>query len=92
MHGRDRDPVGGRDGDQPERLDRAHEDDPRPTKYEGLKLVDTVYGDDDATKSTTQAEGLLTKYPNLKVIVAPTTVGVLAAAQVVSRPEWTRSR
>ncbi|MEA2630826.1 MAG: rhamnose transport system substrate-binding protein [Chloroflexota bacterium] len=52
-------------------------------KYAGLKLVDTVYGDDDATKSTTQAQGLLTKYPNLKVIVAPTTVGILAAAQVV---------
>jgi rhamnose transport system substrate-binding protein len=54
-------------------------------KYKGLKLVDTVYGDDDATKSTTQAQGLLTKYPNLKVIVAPTTVGILAAAQVVSQ-------
>ena len=54
-------------------------------KYAGLKLVDTVYGDDDATKSTQQAQALLTKYPNLKVIVAPTTVGVLAAAQVVSQ-------
>jgi rhamnose transport system substrate-binding protein len=54
-------------------------------KYKGLKLVDTVYGDDDATKSTTQAQGLLTKYPNLKVIVAPTTVGILAAAQEVSK-------
>ena len=49
-------------------------------KYKGLKLVATVYGDDDATKSTQQAQGLLTKYPNLKVIVAPTTVGILAAA------------
>ena len=54
-------------------------------KYAGLKLVDTVYGDDDATKSTTQTQALLTKYPNLKAIVAPTTVGVLAAAQVVSQ-------
>jgi rhamnose transport system substrate-binding protein len=54
-------------------------------KYKGLKLVDTVYGDDVATTSTTQAQGLLTKYPNLKVIVAPTTVGILAAAQVVSQ-------
>ena len=52
-------------------------------KYKGLKLVDTVYGNDDAAVSTTQAQGLLTKYPNLKVIVAPTTVGILAAAQVV---------
>ena len=54
-------------------------------KYKGLKLVETVYGDDDATKSTQQAQSLLTKYPNLKVIVAPTTVGILAAAQVVSK-------
>jgi rhamnose transport system substrate-binding protein len=54
-------------------------------KYAKLKLVDTVYGDDDATKSTQQAQALLTKYPNLKAIVAPTTVGVLAAAQVVSQ-------
>jgi len=53
-------------------------------KYAGLKLVDVVYGDDDATKSTQQAQGLLTKYPDLKVIVAPTTVGILAAAQEVS--------
>jgi rhamnose transport system substrate-binding protein len=54
-------------------------------KYKGLKLVETAYGDDDATKSTQQAQTLLTKYPNLKVIVAPTTVGILAAAQVVSK-------
>ena len=54
-------------------------------KYKGLKLVDTVYGDDDATKSTQQAQALLTKYPNLKVIVAPTTVGILAGAQVVQK-------
>ena len=40
-------------------------------KYKGLKLVDTVYGDDKPDVSTTQAQGLLTKYPNLKVIVAP---------------------
>ncbi len=54
-------------------------------KYKGLKLVDTVYGDDKPDVSTTQAQALLTKYPKLKVIVAPTTVGILAAAQVVSQ-------
>jgi rhamnose transport system substrate-binding protein len=54
-------------------------------KYKGLKLVDTVYGDDKPDVSTTQAQALLTRYPNLKVIVAPTTVGILAAAQVVSQ-------
>ena len=54
-------------------------------KFAKLKLVDTVYGDDDATKSTNEANGLLQKYPDLKVIVAPTTVGILAAAQVVKQ-------
>jgi rhamnose transport system substrate-binding protein len=52
-------------------------------KYKNLNLVDTVYGDDDPQKSTTQAQGLLQTHPNLKVIIAPTTVGILAAAQVV---------
>jgi rhamnose transport system substrate-binding protein len=54
-------------------------------KYSGLQLVDTVYGDDDPQKSTTQAQALLQAHPNLKAIVAPTTVGILAAAQVVSQ-------
>jgi rhamnose transport system substrate-binding protein len=54
-------------------------------KFANLTLVETVYGDDDATKSTNEANGLLQKYPNLKVIVAPTTVGILAAAQVVKQ-------
>jgi rhamnose transport system substrate-binding protein len=54
-------------------------------KYKGLKLVDTVYGDDDPQKSTTQAQALLQSHPDLKVIVAPTTVGILAAAQVVQQ-------
>jgi rhamnose transport system substrate-binding protein len=54
-------------------------------KFAKLKLVDTVYGDDKSDVSTTQAQGLLQKHPDLKVIVAPTTVGILAAAQVVKQ-------
>lgn len=53
-------------------------------QFANLELVDTVYGDDDPQTSTEQAQGLLQSYPDLKVIVAPTTVGILAAAQVVS--------
>ena len=53
-------------------------------KFAKLKLVDTVYGDDKPDVSTTQAQTLLQKHPNLKVIVAPTTVGIAAAAKVVS--------
>ncbi|HET7726226.1 MAG TPA: rhamnose ABC transporter substrate-binding protein [Candidatus Limnocylindrales bacterium] len=61
------------------------EDALKDPKFANLTLVETVYGDDDPQKSTTQAQGLLQKYPNLKVIVAPTTVGILAAAQVVKQ-------
>jgi rhamnose transport system substrate-binding protein len=53
-------------------------------KFAGLKLVDVVYGNDDPTVSTQQAQALITAHPNLKVIVAPTTVGIVAAAQVVT--------
>ncbi len=49
-----------------------------------LKLVKTVYGNDDDQKSFQEAQGLLQSYPNLKVIVSPTTVGIAAAARYVS--------
>jgi rhamnose transport system substrate-binding protein len=49
-----------------------------------LKLVATVYGDDNDQKSFTEAQGLLAKYPNLKGIISPTTVGVAAAARYLS--------
>jgi rhamnose transport system substrate-binding protein len=52
-------------------------------KYAKMQLVDVVYGDDEPQKSTTEAEALLTKYPDLRGIIAPTSVGVVAAAQVV---------
>lgn len=51
--------------------------------FPGLNLVTTVYGDDLADKSYREAQGLLSSQPNVKVIVAPTTVGVLAASQAV---------
>jgi rhamnose transport system substrate-binding protein len=53
-------------------------------EYSKLKLVDTVYGDDDDQKSFTEAQGLLAKHPNLKGIISPTTVGVAAAARYLS--------
>mgnify|MGYP003595327055 CR=1 FL=1 len=52
-------------------------------KYKDMKLVATVYGDDQPEKSTTEMEALLSNYPNLVGVIAPTTVGVAAAAQVV---------
>ncbi|HVY19737.1 MAG TPA: rhamnose ABC transporter substrate-binding protein [Bauldia sp.] len=52
-------------------------------KYPNVNLVDTVYGDDNDDKSLAEAKGLLQKYPNLKVIIAPTTVGIRQASVVV---------
>jgi len=53
-------------------------------EYAKLNLVDVVYGDDDDTKSYNEALGLFTKYPDLKVIIAPTTVGIAASARAVT--------
>jgi rhamnose transport system substrate-binding protein len=52
-------------------------------KYKDLKLVDVVYGDDQSEKSYNAALALADKYPNLKVIMAPTTVGIAAAAKAM---------
>jgi rhamnose transport system substrate-binding protein len=52
-------------------------------KYAGLSLVDVVYGDDQSDKSYREAQGLLSKHPDLKGIIAPTTVGIAAAAKYV---------
>ena len=56
-------------------------------KYASLNLVEVAYGDDEPTKSTTETQNLLSKYPNLKVICCPTTVGILAAAQTVQNTD-----
>lgn len=52
--------------------------------YPGVNLVTTVYGDDLADKSYRETQGLIQSYPNLKAIIAPTSVGVVAAAQAVT--------
>ena len=56
-------------------------------KYSKLELVDVVYGDDEPQKSTDQTAALLEKYPDLKVICAPTTVGIAAAAKYLQDNE-----
>ena len=52
--------------------------------YPNVNLTSVVYGDDKQDKSYTEAKGLIDSNPNLKVIVAPTTVGIAAAAQYVT--------
>lgn len=52
-------------------------------EFAPLKLVATVYGDDQSDKSYREALGLLRSHPNLKAIIAPTTVGINAASKAV---------
>ncbi|ANN17098.1 rhamnose ABC transporter substrate-binding protein [Amycolatopsis orientalis] len=57
-------------------------------EYANLKLVKVAYGNDDDQKSFQEAQGLLRSFPDLKVIVAPTTVGIAAAARYVSSSSY----
>jgi len=59
-------------------------DDLKKPEFAGLKLVDVVYGDDQSDKSYREAVGLFRKHPDLKAIIAPTTVGITAAAKAVT--------
>lgn len=52
--------------------------------YPGINVVATVYGDDLADKSYREAQGLMQSHPEIKAIIAPTSVGIVAAAQAVS--------
>jgi ABC-type sugar transport system, periplasmic component len=51
-------------------------------KYKDTPLVKVAYGDDDPTKSTNETTALLAN-PDVKVIIAPTTVGMLAGGKVL---------
>ena len=52
-------------------------------KYKDLKLVDLVYGDDQSEKSYNAALALVDKHKDLKLIMAPTSVGIVAAAKAM---------
>jgi rhamnose transport system substrate-binding protein len=54
-------------------------------EYENLVLVETVYGNDVAEDSVTAALGLVDSHPDLELIMAPTTVGIVAAAQAMTQ-------
>ncbi|HEV3295050.1 MAG TPA: rhamnose ABC transporter substrate-binding protein [Streptosporangiaceae bacterium] len=57
-------------------------------KFPKMHLVSTVYGNDDPTTATQVTQGLLQAHPTLKGIISPTTVGILAAAQVLDTPKY----
>ncbi|WP_141501894.1 rhamnose ABC transporter substrate-binding protein [Paenibacillus luteus] len=53
-------------------------------KYADIELVKVAYGDDLRDKSVSETEALLKSYPDLKGIIAPTTVGIAAAGKVLT--------
>ena len=52
-------------------------------KYAKLELLEIVYGDDQSEKSYEQAQALISKHPDMKLIMAPTSVGIVSAAKAV---------
>lgn len=62
---------------------KAMEEVLKDPKYAKLKQVDLVYGDDQSEKSYNQALALVDKHPDLKLIMAPTTVGIASAAKAM---------
>jgi len=56
--------------------------------YKNMKLVKTVYGNDNPAQSLQATESLLQAYPNLKGIESPTTVGISSAAQFLSHSKF----
>jgi rhamnose transport system substrate-binding protein len=52
-------------------------------KYANLNLIDVVYGNDQSQLSYDLALGLVSQYPDMKLIMAPTTVGIVAASKAM---------
>lgn len=52
-------------------------------KYAELELVDTVYGDDQSEVSYNRALALIDQHADLGLIMAPTSVGIQAAAKAM---------
>jgi len=51
--------------------------------YANLELLDTVYGNDASEESYNQALALIDQYPEMELIMSPTTVGIAAAAKAM---------
>ena len=52
-------------------------------EYANLELLDIVYGNDQSEESYNQALALVDKYPEMELIMAPTSVGIVAAAKAM---------
>ena len=55
----------------------------RIEQYANLELLEIVYGDDQSEKSYEQAQALISKYPDMELIMAPTSVGIVSAAKAL---------
>jgi rhamnose transport system substrate-binding protein len=56
--------------------------------HPNVKLVDTVYGNDDDQTSFDKTAALLQTHPNLKGIISPTTVGIASAARYLQTSQY----
>ncbi len=52
-------------------------------EYAKMKLVDTVYGDDQDDKSYREMQALVKTHPNLRGVISPTTIGIRAGAKAI---------
>lgn len=52
-------------------------------KYANIEYVGVVYGDDEYQKSFDETQALLNKYPDLKGLIVPTTVGGPAVSKCI---------
>lgn len=52
-------------------------------KYGKLEYLATVYGNDQSEESYDQTNALIDKYPDMKLVMAPTSVGIVAAAKAL---------
>jgi rhamnose transport system substrate-binding protein len=57
-------------------------------KYPKISLVSIVYGNDDTATSTEVTQGLVSRYPDLKGIISPTSIGLPAAAAVLDTAQY----
>lgn len=55
-----------------------------PDKYRAMTLVETAYGLDEHEPSAAETRRLLAAYPTLDLIIAPTSAGMRAAAEVIA--------
>jgi rhamnose transport system substrate-binding protein len=53
-------------------------------KYAKLQLLDVVYGNDQSEQSYNQALALVDKYPDMQLIMSPTTIGIAAAGKALT--------